>query len=74
MLTIDHALRILSWQENLAEDEMPEHWKWHLDHELDTHFKIMKQKREEKYSSGSSSQSSSDPADWEENAYAARFK
>jgi hypothetical protein len=77
MLAIDHANRILSWQENLTSDEMPERWKWHLDWEIEEHFKILKIKREEKYSSSSSALSDDDdtsPIEWEENAYSARFK
>lgn len=70
MTSLDHALRILNWQENLMDDEMPERWKWHLDSEIETHFKLIKDKRT--YSSGSSDSSSED--DWDENAYSARFK
>lgn len=70
MLAIDHSLRILSWQENLMEDEMPPKWMWHLDSELQTHFEILKEKRSAPVSGSSSDQ----PSDWEDNAYAARFK
>lgn len=71
MLVIDHSLRILNWQENLMDDEMPPKWMWHLDSELETHFAVIKEKRK----SPSSPRSSDDtPDDWEENAYAARFK
>jgi hypothetical protein len=69
MTAIDHALRILYWQENLIDDEMPDKWKWHLDSELETHFKVIKDKR----NSGKGSSSSSEEEEWEDNAYSARF-
>lgn len=36
---IDHGYKILSWQENLQENEMPPRWMWHLDWELEEWFK-----------------------------------
>ena len=72
MLVIDHSLRILNWQENLLEDEMPAKWMWHLDSELETHFAIVKENRNKKSTSSSSTDEM--PDDWEENSYAARFK
>lgn len=75
MLCIDHATRILGWQENLSEDEMPDHWKWHLDWEIEEHFKQVKIQREAKYGSSSSSDESySDEDLFEENAYSPRKK
>ena len=46
---INHALLIVSWQENLSGDEMPEYWKWHLDWEIEEHFAKVKRAREAKY-------------------------
>lgn len=75
---VEHALRVLSWQENLVDDEMPPRWMWHLDWELETHFIKVEKIREQKYggSGGTSSSSSSDEGDpvWDDNVYAARFK
>lgn len=45
---IDHALKIISWQENLSPDEVPPIWMWTLDHELETWFKEVKRKRDQK--------------------------
>jgi hypothetical protein len=72
----DHALRILSWQENLPSDEMPPRWMWPLDWEIDQHFKVVDARRKEKY--GGNTSDSTDYGDedvsWEENVYSARFK
>lgn len=40
---------ILSWQENLSEDEIPPEWMWPLDHELVLWFDEVKRKRDEKF-------------------------
>lgn len=48
-MAIEHANRILDWQENLLEDEMPPEWMWHLDHELEPWFDEVERKREERY-------------------------
>lgn len=76
MLCIDHAIRILGWQENLAEDEMPEHWKWHLDWEIEEHFKQVKIQREAKYgtSSTDSDETYEDEDLFERNLYSPRDK
>lgn len=74
---IDHANRVLGWQENLMDDEMPERWKWHLDWEIETHFELVKSARDKKYGSGadSSGEFENDGEDsvFSENAYASRF-
>lgn len=46
MAVFDHALKILSWQENMVSDEMPPSWMWHLDHELVLWFEKLEKKRE----------------------------
>lgn len=51
---------------------MPEHWKWHLDWEIEAHFKKVKIEREKKY--GSSKDSAIEEAEMDENAYASRFR
>ena len=71
---IEHALRILSWQENLPSDEMPPRWMWNLDWELDIHFKKISQERRSKYGLDDSSSEEEPEAVWEDNVYAARFK
>ena len=72
---IDHALRIVNWQENLTEDEMPPKWMWHLDWELETHFEIIKSKREVKYGSSEfeNDEEYADPSSNLDNAFASRF-
>lgn len=42
---INYASVILSWRENLTEDEMPPSWMWHLDDELGRHFDKVRAKR-----------------------------
>lgn len=46
---IDHAHRIISWQENLVNEEMPPRWMWHLEWELDEWFENVDQKRKDRY-------------------------
>lgn len=72
MIALDHATRILGWQEHLSEDEMPERWKWHLDWELEEHFERVKIERKEKY--GTTSSDDDDEPEFEENAYSPRFR
>ena len=72
---LDHAIRILAWQENLPSDEMPPRWMWNLDWELEDHFLKVDAERRKKY--GGDDQSISDDGSepiWDENVYAARFK
>lgn len=49
LMAIDHASRILDWQENLPEDEMPPHWMWPYEELLNEWFDEVKAKRDEKY-------------------------
>jgi len=51
MSAIEHANRIIDWQENLTGDEIPPTWMWHLSSELETHFGEVERRREEKYGS-----------------------
>lgn len=46
---INHALIIISWQENLQADEIPPHWMWHLDWELEDWWKKVERLRNAKY-------------------------
>lgn len=46
---MNHALLILSWQENLPSDEMPPYWMWHLDWEIEEWFTKVQRKRDAKY-------------------------
>ena len=49
MNVLNHALMILSWQENLPSDEMPPYWMWHLDWEIEDWFRKVQRKRDAKY-------------------------
>ena len=49
-MAIDHAYKILSWQENLQEDEIPPRWMWGLDWELEAWFEEVEILRKSKYS------------------------
>ena len=48
-------MRILEWQENLSEDEMPPDWMWPIEESLTSWFEKVKEDREKKYSSNSTS-------------------
>ena len=50
---INHALLIVSWQENLPSEEIPKYWMWHLDWEVEEWFVEVKRKRDLKYGSTS---------------------
>lgn len=50
---LSHAYLILSWQENLPEDEIPPRWMWHLDWELERHFEEVEIARRQKYGTAS---------------------
>lgn len=52
MSVLNHALFIISLQENFSAEEMPPRWMWHLDWEIDTHLKLIRSKREAKYGGG----------------------
>lgn len=73
---IEQAYRVLSWQENLTDEEMPPRWMWHLDWELEAHFTTVKRKRDERFGINSSSEDSSSENEdlWEDNSLASRFK
>lgn len=51
-MAIEHANRVITWQENLLEDEMPPSWMWHLDTELEAWFDDVAAKRKERYGGG----------------------
>lgn len=73
---IAHAHRVLSWMENLTEDEMPEEWRWPLDWEIEKWSDELKAIRAEKYGGapkGNSDFNMTGP-DWDENEYAAQFR
>lgn len=43
---------MLGWLENLAPEEVPKPWMWHLEHELEPWFDDVRRSRESKYSGG----------------------
>lgn len=59
-MAIEHAHRVLDWQENLAGDELPPAWMWPFDTELTVWFEDVEEKRNEKYGNSSSSSSGDD--------------
>ncbi len=75
-VAIEHASRVLSWQENLASDECPPSWMWNLDWEIESWFEKVKIERERKYGTNSKSSTSGDEDDalFEENVYFERMK
>lgn len=68
IVALDHAVRVISWMENLAKDEMPPKWKWHLDWEIESHFLKVEEDRGNKYSG------ETNDVDWEQNEFSSRFK
>lgn len=51
---IEHANRVLDWQENLSTEEMPPEWMWTLDEEVVTWMEQVNEDRKERYGGGSS--------------------
>lgn len=49
MRAITHAQTVISWQENLLNDEMPPEWMWPFDEELEGWFDEVERKRNERY-------------------------
>ena len=70
-IVIEHAYRILQWQENLGKDEMPPKWMWHLEKKLESWFRSVDEKRKERY--GVHDKDSSDDEPVMKNEYAERF-
>lgn len=52
LLAIEHGHHILSWQENLVEDEIPPTWMWSLDEELNDWFEQLESSRKDKGGGG----------------------
>ncbi len=46
---IDHGYKVISWQENMSEEEVPPRWMWHLDWELEAWFEEVDAARKAKY-------------------------
>lgn len=69
---IEHAMTILSWQENLIADEMPPRWMWHLDAELELWFEEVEDKRNS--NTGGSSASDDEWAPMMDNQLSPRAK
>ena len=60
-----HANMIISWEENLAEDEIPPRWMWHLPWDLKTHMEKVVADRKAKYESKPNSDGSDNAPAWE---------
>ena len=60
-MAIEHAHLIISWQENLGEDEMPPQWMWTLDQQLNEWFEEVDSRRKEKYGGGGGDSDESSP-------------
>lgn len=52
---IEHGYKILDWQENLTEEEMPARWMWHLDWEIEKWFEEVRAVRAAKFGGNSDS-------------------
>ncbi len=52
MQAVEHANRVLDWQENLSGDEMPPEWMWPLDAEIVEWMERVSSDRRDKYGGG----------------------
>ena len=66
---IQHAERIVSWQDNLMEGEMPPEWMWLFEEKLSSWFEDVKSKR-----NGESGSDSGGGESMIGNEFAQRFK
>lgn len=77
-IAIEHALRILNWQENLTKDECPPRWMWTLDWEIEEWFKKIQIERDRKYGTptkpGDPDYNDEGDEMFEENVYFERLK
>lgn len=46
---MEHAHRVLSWQENLMSEEVPPPWMWPFEDELELWFEEVDRKRKERF-------------------------
>jgi hypothetical protein len=67
---IEHANSVLSWAENLAEDEIPPSWMWPFSAELEAWFAKVDEKRKARHGGSGSTGSSSGSEDMVQNEYA----
>lgn len=75
MGAINHALRILGWQENAMEEaDMPPRWMWPVDSEITQFFDNRKRIRDAKRNRTGSDADDDTEDEYTDNAYAARFK
>lgn len=49
---MEHAYRVLDWQDGLTTEEMPPEWMWPLDEEIIPWFEDVQAKRKEKFGGG----------------------
>lgn len=73
-LAIEHAIRVISWQENMTSDECPPVWMWHLDWEIEEWFKKVSIERDKKWGTNKESDEIPEGAMWEENVYFDQLK
>jgi hypothetical protein len=48
MLAIEHCNSVLSWRENLANDEIPPRWMWPFVEDINEWFEVIQMNRDEK--------------------------
>lgn len=72
--TLNRALMILSWRENLTSDEMPPSWMHHLDWEPDAWFTKVNAEREAKYGVSDKKSQIEEPDEKDKNDYFSQFK
>jgi len=62
-VALNHALTVISWFENLPQDEQPPRAIWHSAERVDSWFRDVEKKRSEKYGSSGKRRSSYEEAD-----------
>lgn len=74
VVAINQALSVISWHENLPEDEQPPRAIWHSDQLLDDWFREVKERRKEKSSGKRSSYEKADDVPMMSNELASQYK
>lgn len=47
-MAVSHAAQVIHWQSNLAQEDMPPSWMWHLTDELEDWFEEVEYRRKER--------------------------
>lgn len=67
---LEHAHRVLDWQEHLTSEEMPPEWMWPLDEAIVEWMERITEERKERAGGGSSSRDERETVPMMQNEYA----